>query len=344
MEGVIGMTLIKVDELTKVFQRQQKTPGFAGTVKDLFYRQYTDKVAVDSISFEIGRGEIVGYIGPNGAGKSTTIKMLSGILVPTSGIVEVGGLVPYRSRKEYSRRIGVVFGQRTQLWWDIPVSESFRLMKYMYKISDQDYKRSIELFSDILDIAEFMNAPVRQLSLGQRMRADLCAALLHNPDILYLDEPTIGLDVVVKENIREFIKQVNLERKTTVILTTHDMSDIEKLCSRVIVIDRGKLMYDGVLNQLKTIYGSGETMVVETADPVQPWDELAHLGIDDFDYDGKSITIKYDKTVVNSTAILRVLMSKITITDFVVHPCEIEQIIRKMYENPLSAAAVAAGS
>ena len=336
-------TLIKVDHLRKVFKRQVRSEGFAGTIKDLFYRRYTDKIAVNDISFTIDRGEIVGYIGPNGAGKSTTIKMLSGILVPTEGIGEVGGLVPQKTRKQYSRRIGVVFGQRTQLWWDIPVSESFKLLKYMYRVPDQEYKRSLELFSDVLRIDEFISAPVRQLSLGQRMRADLCAALLHNPDILYLDEPTIGLDVVVKENIRDFIRQVNQERKTTVILTTHDMSDIEKLCSRVIVIDHGKIMYDGALGELKNIYGTGETMVIEAAEPVRR-DGLSLPGIADLACDGKTVTIKYDKTVVNSTAILKTLMNKITITDFVVHPSDIEQIIRKMYENPLPAAEAAASS
>lgn len=337
------MSLIRVDHLTKEFKRQTRTEGIGGAIKDLFNRKYTTKTAVDRISFEIEKGEVVGYIGPNGAGKSTTIKMLSGILVPSGGIVEVAGVVPHKNRKEYTRNIGVVFGQRTQLWWDIPVSESFRLMKYMYKISDEQYKTNMELFSDILDIQSFINTPVRQLSLGQRMRADLCAALLHNPDILYLDEPTIGLDVVVKESIREFIKQINKERRTTVILTTHDMSDIEKLCSRVIVIDQGKIMYDGGLNHLKRIYGSGETMVVESSDAIVPMNELYQLGIEECEVEGSTITIKYDKTAVNSTLILKWLMARITITDFVVHPAEIEQIIRKMYNDPMAANAKGIG-
>lgn len=226
------MAFIRVDRLSKQYKRQVRSEGLGGAIKDLFNRKYDTKTAVDQISFAIEKGEVVGYIGPNGAGKSTTIKMLSGILVPSSGIVEVGGIVPYKQRKQYTRNIGVVFGQRTQLWWDIPVSESFRMMKYMYKISDKQFDQNMEMFTDILDIQSFMHTAVRQLSLGQRMRADLCAALLHNPDILYLDEPTIGLDVVVKEKIRDFIKEVNKERQTTVILTTHDMSDIEKLCYR----------------------------------------------------------------------------------------------------------------
>ena len=245
------MAIIEVKELSKVFKIKKREPGFVGALKGLFSNVYEEKKAVDNISFNIDEGEIVGYIGPNGAGKSTTIKILVGILTPTFGQVEVKGIIPYNNRQENARNIGVVFGQRTQLWWDIPVSETLDLLRHMYKVPLDVYKKNLELFTDILGIDKFIHTPVRQLSLGQRMRADICAALLHNPPIVYLDEPTIGLDVVVKENIRTFIKEINRQRKTTVLLTTHDVSDIEKLCSRVMVIDKGQIMYDGSLELLK---------------------------------------------------------------------------------------------
>ena len=323
--------MIRVENVTKTFERQKRKEGFGGAVQGLFSRRYETIMAVDDISFEIARGEVVGYIGPNGAGKSTTIKMLVGVLVPTSGNIQVGGLVPHENRIENARRMGVVFGQRTQLWWDIPVSESFGLMRHMYKIPPKRFRENMELFSDILGLDEFLNTPVRQLSLGQRMRSDLCAALLHDPAILYLDEPTIGLDVVVKENIRDFIKEMNQERNTTVILTTHDMSDVEKLCSRVMVIDSGSIMYDGSLEQLKERYGKDETLEVETEAPVSDPDDLYRLGISEFRKDGKRLYIQYDKTNVNSTTVIGWLMERQRVRDFVVRETEIDEVIRRMY-------------
>jgi ABC-2 type transport system ATP-binding protein len=252
------MAIIEVKDLEKVFKLQKRQEGFSGILKGLFNPQYEEKPAVNKVSFEIPRGEIVGYIGPNGAGKSTTIKMLVGILVPTSGEVLVNGIVPYKNRINNSKNIGVVFGQRTQLWWDIPVTDSLNIMKYLYKIPEDRFKQNLRFLIEILDMGSFINTPVRQLSLGQRMRADLCAALLHNPPILFLDEPTIGLDVVIKERIRKFINEINQQYKTTVILTTHDISDIEKLCSRVIVINKGKNVFDGKLEELRNSYGYEE--------------------------------------------------------------------------------------
>lgn len=327
------MAIIRVENLKKEFKRQIRKEGLWGSIQGLFNSEYEVKTAVNNITFQIERGEIVGYIGPNGAGKSTTIKMLVGILVPTSGHIEVNGLIPYKNRIENAKRMGVVFGQRTQLWWDIPVSESFNLMKHMYKISDKQYKENIELFFDILGIKEFFNIPTRQLSLGQRMRADICASLLHNPEILYLDEPTIGLDVVFKENMRQFIKEINKTRKTTIILTTHDVSDIEKLCSRVMVIDKGSIMYDGDLPKLKSIYGTGETLIAETDSEVQIADGFSDAGIINITCNLNKITVKYDKRYINSTQILSKLMGSYKIIDFLVKEIEIEEIIRRMYKD-----------
>jgi ABC-2 type transport system ATP-binding protein len=340
LQGGDDLALIRVENLKKDYKRQKRKDGFLGTVKGLIKREYEYKTAVDDLSFEIGRGEIVGYIGPNGAGKSTTIKMLVGILVPTSGIVTVNGMEPYKNRVENARRIGAVFGQKTQLWWDTPVMESLKLTKYMYEIPDKLFQANMTLFTDILGLEEFKNVAVRQLSLGQRMRADLCVALLHNPDILYLDEPTIGLDVVVKERIRSFIQTINRERETTVILTTHDMSDIEKLCNRVMVIDQGRLMYDGNIDRLKNDYGSTEIMELETEEGMASSIELLHMGVQHVQSEGNKTKLTYDRKVVNSSVLIKWIMNRYTVKDFVVKETDIEAIIRKMYNRELPAFAV----
>lgn len=232
--------IIEVRDLTKEFRSFKRREGVWGALQNLFVREYSTVHAVDHVSFTIEPGEMVGYIGANGAGKSTTIKSLTGILVPTSGLVVANGFVPYRDRRHYTRHIGVVFGQRTQLWWDIAVVESFKLLKEIYEIPLPDYERRLGFFNEILNLKEYMHTPVRKLSLGERMRCDIAASLLHNPPLLFLDEPTIGLDVVAKDRIREFLKEVNRTERTTVLLTTHDLSDIEELSRRVIVIDREK--------------------------------------------------------------------------------------------------------
>ncbi len=229
--------MIEVNHISKDFVAPKKYPGLRGAVKGLFSAEKVIKTAVDDISFSIDTGEIVGYIGSNGAGKSTTIKMMTGILVPTKGTCTVAGINPSRSRKENAQNIGVVFGQRTQLWWDLPLSESFTILKEIYNVSDTAYAEQMEFLNRVLALQDFFDRPVRTLSLGQRMRADLGAALLHNPKVLYLDEPTIGLDLVVKDNIRKAIKEINEKYQTTVILTTHDIGDIEELCSRIMIID-----------------------------------------------------------------------------------------------------------
>jgi len=326
------MAIIKVENLCKEFRQRKGREGLNGAIRDLFNREYRIVKAVDGISFSVEKGEIIGYIGPNGAGKSTTIKMLTGILVPTSGNVEVNGLVPYKNRQQNAKRIGVVFGQRTQLWWDIPVSETLSLMRYIYNVPEKQYHDNLRIFSEILGLDEFINAPVRQLSLGQRMRADISCALLHNPDILYLDEPTIGLDVVVKEKIREFIREINRTRSTTVILATHDMSDIERLSSRVMVINHGQIMYDGNLNSLKRKYGTEETVVADILGKIEDISELYELGVNEVKYEENKITIRYDTNNINSSTVVGWLVDKTDTRDINIIGTQIEDVIRRMYE------------
>ncbi|MBN2075828.1 MAG: ATP-binding cassette domain-containing protein [Dehalococcoidales bacterium] len=325
------MSIIQVENLQKIFRQRKGREGMKGAMQDLFKREYRIVHAVNSISFSVDEGEIVGYIGPNGAGKSTTIKMLVGILVPSGGNVTVNGLIPFKNREKNAKRIGVVFGQRTQLWWDIPVSETLSLMRYIYKVTEEQYSENLKIFGDILGLDEFINAPVRQLSLGQRMRADICCALLHNPDILYLDEPTIGLDVVVKERIREFVKEINRQRGTTVILATHDMSDIERLSSRVMVINYGDIMYDGSLNSLRRKYGTEETVTADILGEINDINGLHELGVSDVNYEENKITIKYDTEKINSSAVVGWLMDRTETKDINVAGTQIEDVIRRMY-------------
>ena len=243
--------LIYVHDLCKDFRTFRRREGVWGSIQNLFARDYRTVAAVDRGGFSIERGEMVGYIGPNGAGKSTTIKMLTGILVPTSGEIRVNNYVPFRQRRQYVKTIGVVFGQRTQLWWDIAVIESFKLLRRIYDVPQRDFDARMEHFNEILGISDYLHTPVRKLSLGERMRCDLAAALLHNPPLLFLDEPTIGLDVVAKDHIRHFLRAINREFHTTILLTTHDLDDIEELCRRIMIIDHGRVLFDGHLYDLK---------------------------------------------------------------------------------------------
>ena len=254
--------MIEVQELTKVFRKPIRGNGLSGMVKTLFSRQYDEVRAVDGISFTVPDGEIVGYIGANGAGKSTTIKMMCGILTPSSGSVRIDGVEPYRRRRQVAQHIGVVFGQKTQLWWDIPLVESFKVLKEIYQISDADYTERMRFLGEVLDITRFLSQPVRTLSLGERMRADLAASMLHNPRLLFLDEPTIGMDVLVKEKIRLAVHALNKSYGTTVVLTTHDMTDIENLCSRIILLEKGSILYDGPLYRLKNRFGNLKTLTL----------------------------------------------------------------------------------
>jgi len=259
-------SLIKVHDLTKDYRLTRKREGVTGGLVDLIRPRKETLRAVENVSFEIPAGEMVGYIGANGAGKSTTIKMLTGILTPTSGTVTVGGLIPWKQRLQYTRHIGVVFGQRTQLWWDLAVVESFRLLKKIYEVDDATYGRQMKLFDELLEVGEYLHQPVRKLSLGQRMRCDLAAALLHRPQVLFLDEPTIGLDVLAKENVRIFLREICEREGVTVILTTHDLGDIEQLCKRVIIIDKGLVHFDGELDELRRRVGRAVRMTVELRD------------------------------------------------------------------------------
>ncbi|MEK3884833.1 ABC transporter ATP-binding protein [Paenibacillus sp. PL2-23] len=259
------MLAIDVKELRKDFRVQKNREGLKGALQDLFKREYREVRAVKDISFQIPQGEICGYIGENGAGKSTTIKMLTGILVPTAGDLKVNGFVPYKDRERFVNEIGVVFGQRSQLWWDIGVIESFQLLRKVYRVPEQDFRRRLDRLVERLQLGDLLNRPVRKLSLGQRMRCELVASLLHNPSILFLDEPTIGLDIVVKTEIRDFLMQMNKEEGTTILLTTHDLQDIEALCSRVIMLDDGQIIYDGGLDKLKTTWSKGRDIQFQFA-------------------------------------------------------------------------------
>ncbi len=253
-------TVIETRQLRKTFRVARKRTGVLGGVRSLVNPIIHEVVAVDSISLAIERGEMVACLGPNGAGKSTTIKMLTGILVPSGGTAQVFGLEPHRQRRAVAQRIGVVFGQRTQLWWDLPLRDSFDLLRYIYRIPAQRYRTNLRRFRDLLELDSFLDTPVRQLSLGQRMRGDLAAALLHDPEVLYLDEPTIGLDVVAKHRVRAFLRELNADRGVTVLLTTHDMADVERLCSRLLIIDHGQLLFDGGLGEMRAWVGDDSTL------------------------------------------------------------------------------------
>ena len=328
--------MIKVENLSKEFKISKIYPGFKGALRSFFSTEYTIKKAVDDISFEINDGEIVGYIGANGAGKSTTIKMMTGILTPSSGRIIVDGVVPYENREKNAKNIGVVFGQKTQLWWDLPVSETFPLLKDIYGVSDEEYEERMNYFKEILGLDEFFLSPVRTLSLGQRMRADLAAALIHNPKIIYLDEPTIGLDVVVKESVRKAIKNINEKYGTTIILTTHDLNDIEELCNRIITIDKGKKIYDGELEGVKEQFGYLTTIEIQLKDK----NNIEKINFrrfkdDDFKLDMKEskVNITFNKNNISSADIIGEVMKKSKVIDFNIKETSIEDIVKKMYKN-----------
>jgi len=261
--------MIEMRSISKSFKVSKRSAGLREAIKALFAREHTLVEAVRDVSFSIKRGEIVGYIGPNGAGKSTSIKVMSGILVPDAGTCSIMGYTPWVDRKEYVKHIGVVFGQRSQLWWDVPVIDSFELLKDIYKIQPALYKENLELLTETLELEQLLGVPVRQLSLGQRMRCEIAASLLHGPDILFLDEPTIGLDAVSKIAVRQFIKKMNKEKGLTVILTTHDMSDIEALAERIIMIGNGAILYDGTLSELRSRYGTERIVTTVVSKPIE---------------------------------------------------------------------------
>ncbi len=323
------MAIIETVNLRKVFRSVRRRPGLAGAIGAVFAPRYEDHVAVDDVTMTLEPGELVGYLGPNGAGKSTTIKMLTGILVPTSGTIRVAGLVPYQQRQANAANIGVVFGQRSQLYWDLPLRESFALLRAIYDVPTDRFRQNLAHFSEILDLERFMDTPVRQLSLGERMRGDFAAAMLHDPKIVYLDEPTIGLDVVAKEAIREFIARINRERGTTVILTTHDLADVERLTRRIILIDEGRVIYDGELERLRTEYGIYRTLVVTLADPCSA--EIDVPGVEVEAHEGSVLRLRFDRRVLSAEALIRRVMELCTVSDISIIEPDIDSIVRRIY-------------
>jgi len=329
------MSVISVENLKKEYKISVKKEGLRGALLSLFNPQYEIKEAVKGVSFEIEEGEMVGYIGANGAGKSTTIKMLTGILTPTSGKVLINGLIPTKNRIKNNMQIGAVFGQRTQLWWDIPVIESYKLIQKIYEIPMETYNENIEYFSETLGLKDLLNVPVRQLSLGQKMRCEIAAAFLQNPKIVYLDEPTIGLDFMVKEKIRTFIKKINRERKITVILTTHDLQDIEEICSRIIVIDKGSIIFDGALDAIKEEFSKFQVANVlvkdltpELKDYLDNHDiKFEVLSIDE----DKSINIKFNKEEITIAGIFEQITKRATILDLSIDDVGIDTIVKALY-------------
>ncbi|OCA83339.1 daunorubicin ABC transporter ATP-binding protein [Bacillus sp. FJAT-27225] len=327
---------IIVEGLRKEFKAYSSRSGLSGAFRDLFTRNYKIVPAVNDISFTVKRGEMVGYIGENGAGKSTTIKMLTGILTPTSGKIIVNGMNPHKEREKFTQTIGVVFGQRSQLWWDIAVQESFRLLKKVYKVSDEDYNSHMNHVIKTLDIGPLLDKPVRKLSLGQRMRCELAAALIHNPPLLFLDEPTIGLDVLVKLKIREFLKEINEKYNTTILLTTHDLTDIEALCERVVMLDEGKIIYDGALQDLKEKWGEGKELQFQFLEETELV-RLQHLTADmpvkwEMDEKGQIFTAQTDDVDEVISQIIARVVSTFKIKDVKINEVSTEEIIRNIYE------------
>ena len=329
------MSIISVKNLSKTFKKPIREEGLRGMIKSFFSREYEEVHAVDDISFDIAEGEIVGYIGANGAGKSTTIKMMCGILHPTGGSVTVDGMDFEGHRQDINREMGVVFGQKTQLWWDIPLIETFKILKSIYEVTDEDYEERFNYLCDLLDMRPFLTQTVRSLSLGQRMRADFAAALIHSPKIVYLDEPTIGLDVLVKDKIRGAIKELNKKYNITVILTTHDMKDIEELCSRIIIIDKGKILYDGKLSDIKYRFGNTKTIYIPSNVEIDEGALCEKFGAVTFEAEEERGAIKFSQNDVDLDDMLLYLINTYHIKDFKIEDISIEDITKKLYENQL---------
>src|SRR5215471_14784466 len=327
--------MIEVENLQKCFWVRQHHRGLGGAWRNLVTRAGREVWAVNNISFHVTAGEMVGYIGPNGAGKSTTIKMLTGILVPSGGRVTVAGLVPWRQRRVLARRIGAVFGQRTQLWWDLPLIESLDLLRHIYRVPAARFAANLAVFREVLELDSFLDTPVRQLSLGQRMRGDLAAALLHDPEILYLDEPTIGLDVVAKQRVRDFLRRMNQERGLTVLLTTHDMADIAHLCQRMMLIDHGQLLYDGAVAGIRERFGVERTLVVDLAED-ETVDGPLNIGpAEQVQADGPRRWLRFRRQEITAAALIAAVSARYRIRDLTIEEPEIESIVRRIYEEGL---------
>ena len=323
------MSFIEVKQISKTFRVAKKKSGLRESIKSFFKREYVEIKAVDDISFSIDKGEIVGYIGPNGAGKSTTIKMLSGILTPDAGTCKINGMVPWKERVRYVKNIGVVFGQRSQLWWDIPAEDTFDLLKDIYEIPEEKYQTTKKDLIERLNLHDIINIPVRQLSLGQRMRCEIAASLIHNPEILFLDEPTIGLDAISKQVVREFIKKLNQEKHTTIILTSHDMADITTLAKRIILIGKGKVLYDGSLKKLQNKYETEKYVSIKTRDFLS----IQNKGIKDIRKNKDGYDLVIDTRHITISELLNVISKKITIEDIEIDHEGIDNIIVKLYED-----------
>jgi len=330
------MVMIHAEKLVKVFERPDRIEGRFSAVRTLVTRRKVQTVAVDGINLSIDEGEIVGYLGPNGAGKSTTIKMLTGILVPTSGAATVSGVVPWQDRTANARNIGVVFGQRSQLWWDLPLDESLRLIGKMYDVTPDRFRQNREMLVELLDMESYLATPVRQLSLGQRMRGDLAAAVLYEPPVLFLDEPTVGLDVIAKERMRGFIEEINRTRNTTVLLTTHDLDDVERLCKRILIIDQGKVLFDGASADLKRRYAPHRLLeITASAEGIEALVAIAPdlqagvtvQGVEEF-----KASFQIDPSVVPVATVIADFATRVPIADLAVREPELEGVIREIYE------------
>lgn len=325
--------MIKVENLVKTYKIIEKEEGLIGYFKNLFHPKYKEFMAVKGINFEIKEGELVGYIGENGAGKSTTIKMLTGLLTPTSGKVTVNGIIPYKERIRNNKNIGAVFGQKTQLWWDLPVIESFRLIKKMYNMTESEYRKNLKKFTNLLELDELLEKQVKNLSLGQKMRCEIAATFLHNPKIVYLDEPTIGLDVFVKEKIRKFIKEINEENKTTVILTTHDLKDIEDVCDRIILLDKGQIIYDGEKQKFKDKYGKYITaeLIVKNKKSIIK-NDLKNENLKIIEEKENSIKLKFLHEKITILTVMDEISKYCEIEDVHMKEAELEDILKEIYK------------
>jgi ABC-2 type transport system ATP-binding protein len=326
---------VRVAGLTKVFRSYRRGEGLAAALKSLVRRVPVEVVAVSDVTFSIDPGEMVGYIGANGAGKSTTIKMLTGILTPTSGEIVCNGFVPYRDRTRYVATIGVVFGQRTQLWWDIAVVESFKLLKEIYRLSDAEYRERMALFDRVLGIEAYLHQPVRKLSLGERMRCDLAASLLHRPPLLFLDEPTIGLDVVAKASVREFLQEINRSEGTTVLLTTHDLSDIETLCRRVIVIDHGRLLFDGPLSSLRDRILPVTSVVFDVKRAPEPA-ELVFNGLQAREIASHRYAVDIDRRAISAASAVKEIVNRFDVADISIEEPAVEEVVKRIYREGIA--------
>jgi ABC-2 type transport system ATP-binding protein len=320
--------IIQADGVSKRFRQHKRFPGLAGAFKSLVTREFTEVAAVRDVSFSIGQGEAVGYLGPNGAGKSTMIKMLTGILVPSGGAVRVFGRTPHEERVVNAREIGVVFGQRSQLWWDLPVIDSFNLHQRIYRVEEARFRENLREYSELLDLAPFLDRAVRQLSLGQRMRAEIVMALLHDPKVLFLDEPTIGLDVVAKDAVRKFLARINRERGTTIILTTHDLVDIEEICPRLIMVDEGRLLFDGELTRLRASLGAARRLRLEFDSDPGPLELSRAALVSD---EGVFKHYRIADAAVSLLSILAEIPEQLRLRDVLVEEPTIEEVIRAYY-------------